>query len=64
MNRSIALALLALPFLALLAACADAPPPAAISPSPGPDDPAGPTAGLPYQPVMAGTAYHGIGSKP
>jgi hypothetical protein len=50
--------------IALLAACADAPPPAAISPSPGPDDPAGPSANLPYRPVMAGTAYHGVGSKP
>jgi hypothetical protein len=49
--------------IALLAACADAPPPA-ISPSPGPDDPAGPSANLPYRSVMAGTAYHGVGSKP
>ncbi len=50
--------------IALVAACADAPPPAAISPSPGPDDSAGPSADLPYRPVMAGTAYHGVGSKP
>ena len=64
MNRPIVRALLALPFLALLAACADTSPPAAISPSPGPDDPAAPTADLPYRPVMAGTAYHGVGSKP
>jgi len=59
MKRFIVLAL-----LALLAACADTPPPAAISPSPGPDDPAGPSADLPYRPVMAGTVTHGIGSKP
>ena len=50
--------------IALLAACADTPPPAAISPSPGPEDSAGPSANLPYRPVMAGTVYHGIGSKP
>jgi hypothetical protein len=49
--------------MALLAACADtAPPP--LSTSPGPDDPAGPSADLPYRPVMAGTAYHGMGSRP
>ena len=59
MKRFIVLAL-----LALLAACADTPPPAAISPSPGPDDPAAPSADIPYRPVMAGTATHGIGSKP
>ncbi len=59
MSRSIVLAL-----LALLAACADAPPPAATSPSPGPDNPAGPAADLPYRPVMAGTAWHVVGSKP
>ena len=52
-----------LAFLALLSAC-DSAPPAAIAPSPGPDDSAAPSADLPYRPVMAGTAYHGIGSKP
>lgn len=57
--RSLALVLLA----ALLAACSATPPPA-LSPMPGPDDPAGPTAAAPYRPVMAGTAYHGVGSKP
>ena len=50
-------------FLALLSACDTAPPPP-FEPSPGPDDTAGPSADLPYRPVMAGTAYHGIGSKP
>lgn len=50
--------------IALLAACADAPPPAAIMSSPRPDDPTGPSANLPYRPVMAGTAYSGLGSKP
>jgi hypothetical protein len=59
MKRFIVLAL-----SALLAACADTPPPAAISPSPDPDDPAGPSANLPYRPVMAGTATHGVGSQP
>ena len=49
--------------LTLLAACSDAPPPV-ISSSPGPDNPASPSANMPYRPVMAGTAYHGIGSKP
>ncbi len=58
MSRFIVLAV-----LALLAACAEtAPPP--LSTSPGPDDPAGPSADLPYRPVMAGTAYHGVGSRP
>ncbi|MBN9087968.1 MAG: hypothetical protein J0J01_13740 [Reyranella sp.] len=47
----------------LLAACSDAPP-HVISPSAGPDDPASPAANIPYRPVMAGTTYHGIGSKP
>ncbi len=58
MSRFIVLAV-----LALLAACAEtAPPP--LSTSPGPEDPAGPSADLPYRPVMAGTAYHGVGSRP
>jgi hypothetical protein len=50
--------------ISLLTACADAPPPAAIAPSPGPEDPAAPASNVPYRPVMAGTAYHGVGSKP
>ncbi|MBS0546189.1 MAG: hypothetical protein JSR24_00490 [Proteobacteria bacterium] len=54
------LALLA--FLILLSACDTALP--LLAPSPGPDDTAGPSTDLPYRPVMAGTAYHGIGSKP
>ena len=49
-------------FLALLSACDSAPP--SLQPSPGPDDTASPSADLPYRPVMAGTTYHGIGSKP
>jgi len=49
--------------LALLSACAETPPPA-LAPSPGPDDPAGPSADMPYQPVMAGTAYFGVGATP
>jgi hypothetical protein len=58
MSRFVVLAV-----LALLAACAEtAPPP--LSTLPGPDDPAGPSADLPYRPVMAGTAYHGVGSRP
>lgn len=52
-----------LAFLAVLSACDTAPPPL-LAPSPGPDDTAGPSTDLPYRPVMAGTAYHGIGSKP
>jgi hypothetical protein len=49
--------------LALLSACADAAPPA-LAPSPGPDDPVGPSAEMPYRPVMAGTAYFGVGVAP
>ncbi len=49
--------------MALLVACADTTPPP-LSTSPGPDDPAGPSADLPYRPVMAGTAYPGMGSRP
>ena len=49
--------------MALLAACADTTPPP-LSTSPGPDDPAGPSADLPYRPVMAGTADHGVGIRP
>ena len=57
--RSVALAL----FLAVLSACTTAPPSAPLA-SPSPDDPRAPAANMPYQPVMAGTAYHDIGSKP
>lgn len=64
MIRSIVIRSIVLALVVLLAACADAPPPAALSPLPGPDDPAGPTADLPYRPVMAGTARHGVGSRP
>jgi hypothetical protein len=50
--------------LALVAsACAGEPPPAP-APAPGPDDPAAPPADRPYRPVMAGTADHGVGSRP
>lgn len=49
--------------LALLSACANAPPPVLTS-SPGPDNASAPMANLPYRPVLAGTAYHGIGSNP
>jgi len=49
--------------LALLSACADTAPPA-LAPQPGPDDPAGPSAEIPYRPVMAGTVYFGVGSAP
>ena len=49
--------------LAMLSACTENPPPAPMS-SPTPDNAGAPTANLPYRPVMAGTAYHGIGSKP
>jgi hypothetical protein len=49
--------------LALLSACSTTPPPAPLS-SPRPDDAGAPSADTSYRPVMAGTAYHGIGSKP
>ena len=49
--------------LALLQACSDQPP-TALAPSPGPDDPAAPSSDAPYRPVMAGTAYHGLGRTP
>jgi hypothetical protein len=57
--RSLAVAIL----LALLSACASAPPPSLTS-SPGPDSSSAPAANLPYRPVLVGTVYHGIGSKP
>jgi hypothetical protein len=50
-------------FVALLSGCAEKAPPA-FSTLPGPDDPAAPSAELPYRPVMAGTAWHGVGSRP
>jgi hypothetical protein len=49
--------------LALLSACTDTPPPSLTS-YPGPDSSSAPAAAMPYRPVLAGTAYHGIGSKP
>ena len=49
--------------LALLQACSDQPPPA-LAPLPGPDDPAAPPSDAPYRPVMAGTAYPGLGRTP
>ena len=49
-------------FVALLSACSEPPP--ALAPSPGPDDPAAPSSDAPYRPVMAGTAYHGLGRTP
>jgi hypothetical protein len=49
--------------LGLLSACANQPPPSLTS-SPGPDSSAAPAADRPYRPVLAGTANHGIGSKP
>jgi len=57
--RFVALILL----LSTVAACTTAPPPAPLV-SPAPDDPRAPPADTPYRPVMAGTAYHGVGSKP
>jgi hypothetical protein len=63
-GRSSALSIVFLvTLLALLSGCAEAPPPA-LAPSPGPDDPAGPSADMPYRPVMAGTAYFGVGAAP
>ena len=55
--------LAAIVLLAALSACTTAPPPAPMS-SPKPDDAGAPSADTSYRPVMAGTAYHGIGSKP
>jgi hypothetical protein len=49
--------------LVLLSACSTTPLPAPMS-IPGPDDAGAPSADTPYRPVMAGTADHGIGSKP
>lgn len=54
------------PFVALLAslqACSTSPPPT-LAPAPGPDDPAASSSDAPYRPVMAGTAYHGLGKAP
>lgn len=47
----------------VLAACSENPPPM-LGPSMGPDSLATPPSESPYKPVMAGTAYHGIGSSP
>lgn len=49
--------------LVMLSACTTTLPTAPLA-SPGPDDPHAPAADIPYRPVMAGTAYHGIGSRP
>jgi hypothetical protein len=49
--------------LALLQACSSAALPT-LAPSPGPDDPAASSSDAPYRPVMAGTAYHGLGRTP
>ena len=49
--------------LTLLSACTNTPPPSLMS-SPGPDSSSAPAADMPYRSVLAGTAYHGIGSKP
>jgi hypothetical protein len=47
---------------ALLAACGDSPPPPL--PAGGPDDATAPAANRAYRPVMAGTAWHGVGDRP
>lgn len=49
--------------LALLSACASAPPPS-LTTSPEPDSSSAPAADRPYRPILAGTAWHGIGSRP
>ncbi len=49
--------------LGLLQACSESPPPT-LAPSPGPDDSTAPSSDAPYRSVMAGTAYHGLGSAP
>jgi hypothetical protein len=49
--------------LVLVAGCSADPPPT-LGPAAGPDTPAAPSANVPYRPVLAGTAYHGIGSRP
>ena len=49
--------------VAMLSACAETTLPVLAS-YPSPDDVASPTANLPYRPVMAGTAYQGVGSQP
>jgi hypothetical protein len=49
--------------LAFVSACSDAPSPS-LAPSPDPNDPASPTADIPYRPVMAGTVSHGVGGRP
>lgn len=47
----------------VLAACSESPPPT-LGSSMGPDSPATPPSETFYKPVMAGTAYHGVGSNP
>ncbi len=49
-------------FLALLQACSASPP--TLGSPVGPEDPAAPSADAPYRPVMAGTAFHGLGKTP
>lgn len=49
--------------IVLLSGCSDKPLPTTVT-SPGPDDPAAPSADRPYRPVMAGTAWHGLGDRP
>jgi hypothetical protein len=49
--------------LALVSACTETSPPAPMA-SPTPDNAGASSANMPYRPVMAGTAYHGVGSKP
>lgn len=49
--------------LALLQACSTSLPPT-LGSSPGPEDLAAPAADAPYRPVIAGTAYHGLGKTP
>lgn len=54
---------LLLGLLSLLSACDQGTLPAVTS-QPSPDDPAAPVADRVYRPVMAGTAYHGVGERP
>lgn len=49
--------------LGLLQACSVSTPPTLASP-PGPDDATASSSDAPYRPVMAGTAYHGLGGAP
>jgi hypothetical protein len=47
----------------ILAGCSGNPPPAP-GPSTGSDSPLNPPSEVSYKPVMAGTAFHAIGSAP